>query len=473
MARTHARTGSTARAALVAVAALVPAWPLDAQTVADEVTDAYRAAADSLISGALADSAAWLRMAELVDRFGPRLSGSENLERALDWILKEMEADGLENVRAQPVMVPHWVRNEESLRLVEPIAADLPMLGLGGSVPTPPGGITAEVLVVGSFEELERRAEDARGRIVLFDVPFTHYGETVRYRVDGAVAAARAGAAASLIRSVTPYSMRTPHTGTMRYEEGVPRIPHAAITVEDAIRLRRIAARGPLPVVHLEMGAETLPDAPSRNVMAEIVGSEAPEEIVVIGGHIDSWDVGDGAMDDAGGSVVAWEAVRLMKELGLRPRRTVRVVLWTNEENGLRGARAYAEELAEDASNTVLAIESDAGVFRPTGFGFTGAEEAYELVRAVGGLLEGIGAGEVTRGGGGADIGPLMQTGVPGMGLQVDGSRYFWYHHSAADTVDKLDPQEMAFCVAAMAVMAYVVADLPEPLPRSPEGGVP
>jgi len=474
MPRTYRRTGRrAARAALVAIAAIVPAWQLGAQTAADEIGEAYRTDADDLIAAALADSAAWLRMAELVDRFGPRLSGSENLERALDWILEEMNADGLENVRAQPVMVPHWVRNEESLRLVEPIAADLPVLGLGGSVATPAGGITAEVLVVGSFDELERRADAARGRIVVFDVPFTTYGETVRYRVDGAVAAARAGAVASLIRSVTPNSMRTPHTGTMRYEEDVPRIPHAAITVEDALRLRRLAARGRTPVVHLEMGAETFPDAPSRNVMAEIVGSEAPEEIVVIGGHIDSWDVGDGAMDDAGGSVVAWEAVRLMKELELRPRRTVRVVLWTNEENGLRGARAYADELVEDAANTVLAIESDGGVFRPAGFGFTGSEEAYEMVSAVGGLLEGIGAGEVTRGGGGADIGPLMQRGVPGMGLHVDGSRYFWYHHSPADTVDKLDPEEMALCVAAMAVMAYVVADLAEPLPRAPEGGVP
>ena len=438
-----------------------PATPSDLPAV-------YRAAADSLIAAALADEAAYERLALLVDRFGPRLSGSDNLERALDWILEEMAADGLENVAAQPVMVPHWVRNAESLRLVEPRPDELPMLGLGGSVGTPEGGITAEVLVVDSFEDLEARAEEAEGRIVLFDVPFTSYGETVQYRTNGAVAAARAGAVASLIRSVTPYSMRTPHTGTMRYEDGVARIPHAAITVEDAIRLRRMAARGTTAVVHLEMGAETLPDAESRNVMAEIVGSEFPDEVVVIGGHIDSWDVGDGAMDDGGGSVVAWEAVRLMKQLGLRPRRTVRVVLWTNEENGLRGARAYAEARAEEVDRTVLAIESDAGVFRPSGFGFTGSDEAYEWVRAAGSLLERIGAGEVTRGGGGADIGPLMQQGVPGMGLRVDGTRYFWYHHSPADTLDKLDAHDVALCVATMAVMAYVVADLPRALPRVP-----
>jgi carboxypeptidase Q len=239
--------------------------------------------------------------------------------------------------------------------------------------------------------------------------------------------------------------------------------------VEDALKLRRIAGRGDVPVVHLEMGAETLPDAPSRNVMGEVVGRELPDEVVVVGGHIDSWDVGDGAVDDGGGSVVAWEAVRLMKDLGLRPRRTVRVVLWTNEENGLRGANAYAEE----APNTVLAIESDAGVFRPAGFGFTGSDEAFETVTAVAALLDRIGAGGVWHGGGGADIAPLMQRGVPGMGLRVDGTRYFWYHHSAADTLDKLDPAEMALCVAAMAVMAYVIADLPEALPRVEEGGAP
>ncbi len=472
--RSRARGAGLALAAL-ALAPLAPAAGLAAQETAPPGASVdlspYRGAADSLIDAALADSAAWQRLAELVDGFGPRLSGSESLERALDWILAEMARDGLENVRAQPVMVPHWVRNEESLRLVRPRAAELPVLGLGGSVGTPPGGITAEVLVVGSFDELSDRAAEARGRIVLFDAPFTSYGETVRYRTEGAVAAARAGAVASLIRSVTPYSMRTPHTGTMSYEDDVPRIPHAAVTVEDALRLRRMSERGTIPVVHLEMGAETLPDAPSRNAIAEVVGRELPDEVVVLGGHIDSWDVGDGAMDDAGGSVVAWEAVRLIKLLGLRPRRTVRVVLWTNEENGLRGARAYAEEHADEIAQTVLAIESDAGVFRPRGFGFTGSDEAYEILSAVGRLLDRIDAGDVQRGGGGADIGPLMRQGVPGMGLRVDGERYFWYHHSPADTLDKLDPREVALCVATMAVMAYVVADLPEPLPRVEGGG--
>jgi carboxypeptidase Q len=202
--------------------------------------------------------------------------------------------------------------------------------------------------------------------------------------------------------------------------------------------------------------------------MAEVVGSERPEEVVVMGGHIDSWDVGQGAMDDGGGSVVSWEAVRLLQRLGMRPRRTVRVVLWTNEENGLRGGNAYRDQHLAEVPKHVLAMESDAGVFKPQGFGFSGSDAAFAMVQEVGQLLDRIEAGTVTRGGGGADIGPLAREGVPVMGLNVDGTRYFWYHHTDADTMDKLDPREMALCVATMAVMAYVVADLPEPLPRAP-----
>jgi carboxypeptidase Q len=230
--------------------------------------------------------------------------------------------------------------------------------------------------------------------------------------------------------------------------------------------LHRMQDRGQRIVVRLRMSAETLPDAESRNVIAEIRGSEHPEEVVVLGGHIDSWDVGQGAMDDAGGVVAAWEALRLMRKLGLRPRRTVRVVGWTNEENGLRGGNAYRDAHANDLAGHVLAIETDGGVFRPRGFGFQGSDPALAIARDVGGLLKRIGADSVTPGGGGADIGPIMERGVPGMGLNVDGSRYFWFHHSDADTIDKLDPREMGLSVATLAVMAYVIADLPDPLPR-------
>ncbi|MGQ0560319.1 MAG: M28 family metallopeptidase, partial [Gemmatimonadota bacterium] len=413
------------------------------------------------------DSSAYNRIAELTDRFGPRLSGSENLERAIDWMIVQMRRDGLENARGEPVMVPHWVRGRESIEMVAPRAARIAMLGLGGSIGTPPEGITAEVLVVSSFDELARRAAEARGRIVLFNVPFTSYGQTVQYRLNGAIAAARAGAVASMIRSVASYSLRTPHTGTMDYDSAVARIPHAAISVEDAMMLQRLTDIGERVVVRIKMEAHTLPDAQSRNVLAELRGREKPDEIVVMGGHIDSWDVGTGAVDDAGGVVVAWEAVRLIKQLGLRPRRTIRVVGWTNEENGLRGGNAYRDTHRAEIDRHVLAIESDGGVFKPLGFGFSGSDSAYAIVQQIGKLLERIGASRITRGGGGADIGPIMALGVPGMGLNTVSDRYFWFHHSEADMVDKLDPHDVALCVATMAIMAYVAADLPEPLPRA------
>ena len=457
------------RLLLIAAALSVPLG-LSAQVARTDIVNEYRDEADRIIAAALDDSAAYERLARLVDDFGPRFSGTPNLEHAIDWILEEMKRDGLENVRGEPVMVPHWVRGAESLALLEPHTRPMPMLGLGGSVATPAGGITAPVLVVSSFDDLAARAAEAKGKIVVFNVPFTTYGETVRYRSSGASAAARVGAVASLLRSVTPHSMQTPHTGSLRYDTAVAQIPSAAITVEDAMLLHRLQDRGRTPVVRLEMSARTLPDAESRNVVAEIRGSELPEEVVVLGGHIDSWDVGQGAMDDGGGCVAAWEAVRLLKELGLRPRRTVRVVLWTNEENGLRGARAYAERHSADVERHVLAMESDAGVFKPSGFGFGGTDAAYAVVQQIGTLLDGIDAGEIRRGGGGADIGPLMQRGVPGMGLNVDGTRYFWYHHTDADTLDKLDPRDVALSAAAMAVMAFVAADLPE---RIPFGGQP
>jgi len=450
-----------AAAAVLALATLVPT-PSPAQSIRER----YGPVAERLIARATQDSAAWTRLAELTDRFGHRFSGSESLERAIDWILGEMRRDGLDAVRGEPVMVPRWVRGHESAALVSPRPMPLPLLGLGGSIATPPEGITAEVLVVASFDELRARAGEAQGKIIVWDVPFTSYGATVPYRHTGAIEAAKAGGVASLVRSVGPVSLRTPHTGSMRYDSTVTRVPAAAITVEDATMLHRMQDRGERAVVRLRMEAQTLPDAPSRNLVGELRGSAAPDEIVVLGGHIDSWDVGQGAVDDAGGVVVAWEAVRLLRELGLRPRRTIRVVGWTNEENGLAGGTAYRDTHAAQLDRHVLAIESDGGVFRPVGFGFTGSDRARGILREVVALLAPIGADSLYAQGGGADIGPIMQRGVPGMSHLVDGTKYFWYHHTEADTVDKLDPREVAMNVAAMAVMAYVVADLPERLPR-------
>lgn len=424
------------------------------------------APARRLIQTATHTDFAWQRLARLCDTFGPRFSGTTNLENAIDWILDEMRRDGLDNVHGEEVMVPHWVRGAESAEMLEPRPRRLPMLGLGGSIATPPEGITAEVLVVKSFADLHERAREAAGKIVVFNVPFTTYPETVQIRVHGAVEAARAGAVASLIRSVTPFSIQSPHTGGMKYEKDVPEIPHAAITVEDAEMMQRMQDRGQRIVVRLKMSAQKLPDVPSRNVVAEIAGREKPEEIVIVSGHIDSWDVGQGAMDDGGGAMAAWEAVRVMHNLGLRPRRTVRVVLWVNEENGLAGARGYEKFHKNEMARHVLAIESDIGAFRPLGFSFNGNAATLPVVQKLARALRPLGADAVRPGEGEADVDELRPDGVPAMALATDGSRYFWFHHTDADTMDKLNPRQVGQCAAAMAVMAWEVADAPQDLPR-------
>lgn len=441
--------------------------PAGAQEVSSApIAATYRETANRIITAALADSSAWNRLAELTDRFGHRLSGSASLERAIDWVIAEMKKDQLQNVRGEPVMVPKWVRGEEWARLVSPRATPLHMIGLGGSVATPVRGITAPVMVVTSFDELTRRATEAKGKIVLFDVPFTTYGQTVRYRFSGAVEAAKVGAAAVLIRSVASGTMQNPHTGVMGYDSAVVKIPAAALSVEDAAMLHRMVDRGDRVVVTLKMSARRHPDSPSRNVVAELVGSEKPDEVVVLGGHMDSWDVGQGAMDDAGGVVAAWEAVKLLKRLGLRPKRTLRVVAWTNEENGSRGAEGYRDAHRAELDKHVMALESDNGVFKPLGVGISAGEGGLAMAADIASLLAPIGADSASAGGGGADTAPIGALGVPTMSPTVDGRRYFWYHHSNADTIDKLDPREMAECVALMAVVSYVVADMPGTLPR-------
>lgn len=434
-----------------------------------EITSDYRIAAGRLIEAATSDHQAWERLAHLTDYYPRRLSGSQMLEDAIDWSVNKLKEDGIPEVRTQEVQVPHWVRGDEYARVLSPVPKELPMLGLGGSVGTGGEPVTAQVLVVGSFQELEDRADEARGRIVVWNVPFTDYGATVQYRGRGAIEAAKAGAVASVIRSVTQFSMQTPHTGGMRYDPEVPRIPGAAITPEDAEWIQRMVNRGETVELELYMEAETLPDAMSRNVIAEIPGSEYPDEIVVIGCHIDSWDVGHGVMDDAGGCIVTWEALRLIHQLDLKPKRTIRLVLFTNEENGMRGAFAYRDKVIEsgEIENHVLALEVDFGVFEPRGFGFTGSEEAFLILEQVASLLEPIGAATLREGTAGTvDIGPLNREGVPIMGLDVDTERYFWYHHTEADRMEIIDAGELARCVAAVAVMAYVVADMPERLPR-------
>ena len=430
----------------------------------------YRDIAGRLIGAALVDEGGWEKLSYLTTRIGNRLSGSASLETAVRWVFDRMKADGLENARLQPVKVVHWVRGRESAHMVAPFDRPLHMLGLGNSVSTPAEGITAPVVVVGSYDELDALGEARiRGKIVLYDVPWRGYGATNIYRTGGASRAARFGAVASLVRSMTGSSLYTPHTGNQTYAANVPRIPAAAITVEDAAWIRRLTESGQEVRVRLQMEARNLPDADSANVMAEIVGRELPDEIVALGGHIDSWDVGQGAHDDGGGVAAAWQAVMLMKQLGLRPRRTVRVVAWTNEENGGRGAQGYLAALSPDVRKHVAAMEMDGGSERPVGFNLginseNGGPEyraAEARVREILKLLETIGVNTVAPGDGGADVAPLMGQGVPVLGLVTTGEHYFDWHHTNADTLDKVNKDDFRRCIATLAVMAYVLADMP------------
>ncbi len=356
---------------------------------------AYHEPAARLIGEAVGSTFAWQRLALLTDSIGNRLSGSPALDRAIQWSIDEMKRDGLENVHAERVLVPQWVRGKESAEIVEPAPHAMAML----------------------------------------------------------------------VRSVGPEGLRTPHTGALQYASDAPKIPGAAISTEDADRIQRMTDRGSRIIVRLRMEAHFEADAESANVVGEIRGREKPDEIVVLSGHLDSWDVGAGASDDGGGCVVTWEALRLMKKVNLRPRRTVRVVLFTNEENGGRGGLAYRDSHRGELEKHVLMLESDGGVFRPLGFGFTGNDTARHTVKMIATLLTGIAADQISGGGGGADIGPSVQEAhIPSMSLEVDGGKYFLIHHTPADTVDKIDPVEMAKCAAAVAVMAYVVADLPHRL---------
>jgi Peptidase family M28 len=446
----------------------------------DNLTDQYRAPATRLIDAALADNDGYAKLAYLCDRIGNRLSGSESLNRAIQWAQETMKRDGLSNVRAIPVKVPHWVRGAESARLVSPENKPLHMLGLGMSVGTPPGGVTADVVVVNDFDELDKLGVAAvRGKIVLYNAVYRGYGPTVVYRSNGPSRAAALGAVAVLVRSVTPLAMQIPHTGALTYDDAQPKIPAAAISIEDALMLARLQSQKQPLKVHLEMSAHMEPDADSADVLGEIPGSEHPEEVVVLGGHIDSWDVGRGAQDDGSGIIASLQAVALMKKLGLRPRRTVRVVFWVNEENGGRGGEAYKQWIGPAIANHVAAIEMDGGAEAPLGFGYgSGGEgggrrggtprapsqaeqDSMVTLQQIGKLLDKIGAGSIARGGGGSDIGPITREGVPSLGLRTVGTHYFDWHHTETDTLDKVDLEDFRKNVATLAVMAYVLADMP------------
>lgn len=404
-----------------------------------------------------------------ITQFGPRLAGSPQSIKAITWSTRTMEALGFENVRLQPLMAPHWERGpvEEGAIVNSPSVGTktLSICALGGSIPTPSAGITAEVIEVKSFDELRTRAEEARGKIVFFNRPmdpkkintFEAYGGAVSQRTAGAIEAAKAGAVAAIVRSMTLALDDIPHTGQMNYLDTIPKIPGAAISTVGANLLSELIKKEKIVRMRLKLTCRTLSDVETANVIGELVGTEKPDEIISVGGHIDSWDKGDGAHDDGSGCAQAIEAVRLLKQLGLRPKRTIRVVLWMNEENGLRGGQTYADSVRPNELH-IAAIEADAGGAVPRGFGVGADSATVEKVARWSYLLDPIDAGRISRGGGGADIGPLMRRGVPGIGMRVDAHRYFDYHHSDKDTIDKVHPRELQLGAIAIAILAYTLA---------------
>ncbi len=460
----------------------IPAWVSDTTSYGPtlvsmiSIADRYREVAAKILTAARKDRGAYTKLAVLTDRIGHRLAGSPELERAVAWAAQAMKDEGF-STRTEKVMVPHWVRGIEEASLLGPVARPLPVLGLGGTVPTPKGGLTANVVVVHDFAELDARAAEVKGAIVLYDVAMPPWSETkgnygygiaVAYRSRGPSRAAKLGAVAVLMRSVTPHSLHTLHTGALNYDPAQPKIPAAAVTVEDSQLITRLATHGPVQV-HLRIDSDQLPDVEGANVIGELVGREAPDEVVVIGGHLDSWDVGQGAHDDGAGCVTMMQAIAVLKQLGLQPRRTIRVVLFTSEEYGVRGAKAYAADHAAELGKTVLAVESDGGGFSPRGFSLASKPEIKDRVlrrlKDIGSLLRSIDAHRMTPSEhAGTDVEPMIAGGVPTLNLDSNNRTYFDIHHTDADTLDKVDPAELADAVAAMAVLAYVVADMPERL---------
>ncbi|XP_046435612.1 carboxypeptidase Q-like [Neodiprion fabricii] len=409
----------------------------------------------------------WQELATFVDKFGPRLSGSQVLENAIDYMLDKLVKHGLENVHGEEAVLPHWVRGKESATLLQPRVKDIAMLGLGYSVGTPTGGITALAIVLKSFDELRQRRTEVPGKIVVYNQDFVSYEETVIYRSRGASEAAKFGAVAVLIRSITPVSIYSPHTGMMTYQTNITKIPAACITIEDAAMLNRMADRGETMMINIRMEAQSLPAVKSRNTIAEIIGAENPEKVVVVSGHLDSWDVGQGAMDDGGGAFISWNSLRILKALNLRPRRTIRAILWTGEEIGIVGAHQYIQSHKADRQNLQFVMESDIGTFTPIGLAFTGSKEAQCILKKIMNLLEPINATMVRNPNEGPDITEWVDLGVPGASLWNDNGKYFWYHHSNGDTMSVEDPHALDLCAALFAAVSYVMAQLSVDLPHN------
>lgn len=424
------------------------------------------AVARQLVGGALADGVAFARLEELTDTIGPRLSGSPGAAAAVQWALKKFQQDGLA-AHLEAVKVPHWVRGEERGEILpQPgiVGHPLALTALGNGVG---GDVAGEVIEVSSLEEIAALGEKARGKVLFLNHTMGTkggYGDWVGLRGQGPAAAAKVSAAGVLLRSLATTSLRSPHTGVTIQGEG-PLVPAAAIATEDAALIHRLLRRGPVRV-HFFLGCRMLPEADSANVVAEVRGREKPDEIVLLGAHLDSWDLGDGANDDGAGVAMMMEAGRLIAQLKPAPRRTVRVVLFMNEENGSAGGKGYAAAHAAELARHVAALEADSGAARPTGIHVHAGAGGAALLQPWLAPLDALGLLATDAETGGADIGPLALAGVPFVGVSVDGAHYFDIHHSAADTFDKIDAGALAQNAAAWAVTAYALAEMPQPLPR-------
>ena len=430
-----------------------------------------RETAARLIGDVLTDPLVFGRLEHLTDAIGPRLSGGPGHAKAVEWTAAQLRADGVE-VRLEKVMVPHWVRGEETGAIVGSqgrVEQPLFLTALGGSAGTPAEGLEAEVVLVRSVEEAAALGEKARGKIVFFQGHMTaskDYGAGSKLRVRGPAAAAGVGAVAALVRSAATASLRSPHTGVTLFDAGHP-IPAAAVSTEDADLLERLIGQGPVRV-RLKLGCKTLPDVETANVVAELKGREKPEEIVLLGGHLDSWDLATGAIDDGAGVAVVMAAIRALSHLPQHPRRTVRVVLFANEENGSRGAQGYKAAHASELAHHVAGIEMDAGAGRAVSISGPNAPALLGPWLGREGPLAGLGVTDVNDGGhGGADIGGLAESAqVPMVDVDQEGAHYFDLHHSAADTLDKVDPQQLRQAAASLAWVTYALAEMQGTLDR-------
>ncbi|XP_075972684.1 carboxypeptidase Q-like [Anticarsia gemmatalis] len=402
---------------------------------------------------------------EFIDKFGARPSGTENLERSIDHMINLTRQHGVNDVTTEELQVPHWVRLHESARMLQPRTKNIAILGFGTSVSTPSEGITAEAIVISSFKILDAtNRKEIEGKIVVFDAPYVSYGDTVVYRSQGASKAAQKGAVATLVRSITPFSIYSPHTGAQYYADNVTKIPTAAITLEDADLLRRLQDEREKIVLNIKM-SNTFDTKTSRNTLVDLKGTEHPEKLVIVSGHIDSWDVGQGAMDDGGGMMISWFVPVVLNALKLKPKRTVRAILWTSEEPGLVGAQAYLKQHTKELSDINFIMESDEGTFRPLGLDVAGSKQARCIVKEV--LKQFAPINKMGNSGyPGSDIVLFINKGIPGASLLNQNERYFWFHHSEGDTMDVQNKTDVIECAAFWAAFSYVIADLSVDIPR-------